>query len=267
MHQGWTAKRSAERTRGDRAVSLNIRWGWPVLVNGDSITVLQWYAAAGGLRDQMNAAARLVPNAGGAVYSAAAGPAAAQLQLGATRSLVVPGPASAPVINVSAVGGNSYRISDINANYATFITPYLPIPFLFLECSVNDIVMGTDPATHLATYGAFLDRVKGDSPAVQILCMGALCNGEQWLTGPNRYSSGLALTHPIEQNIAACCAARPGWTEYAPQCDWSLAYQVANNTPSPGVNSGILTLDGVHPNTTGQVLMGTHAMDHLTFSV
>lgn len=246
-------------------MSLNIRWGTRPHVAGDSITVQQWYAAAGGLFDQMNAAAKLVANTGGAAHGASfTGPKG---QVSGPAGIVSAAPEAAPIINISAVGGNSFKISDINANYGTFITPFVPLTFLFLECVVNDVVSNTDPATHLAQYGAFLDRVRADSPNVRVLCLGAFCNGEQWLTGPNRYSSGLT-GNVWDQNVAACCAARPLWTEYADQAVNTLAYQVANNTPSPGVNTGILTLDGVHPNPTGQVFMATsNVMPHLTFSV
>ena len=246
-------------------MSLNFRWARRTHYVGDSITVQQWFAEPGGMADQMTAAAKLVPNVGGtAVGATFTGPKGTST---GPAGIVSIAPLTAPNMPVTSMGGNSFTIFLVNQNYATFITPFLPIEQMILACVVNDVVSNTPQATHLAQYGAFLDRVKVDSPNVLILCVGSFCNGEQWLTGPNRYSSGLT-NNVWDQNVIACCAARPGWTEYADEANATLAYQVANNTPSPGVNSGILTVDGVHPNApTGRVLMATSPMSHLTFSV
>ncbi len=247
-------------------MTLNVRWGSQPLFIGNSITVQQWFLEPGGLFDQMQTAAKAVPNVGGSAHGAIfTGPMG---QVTGPLGTVSAAPASAAVINQNNHGGNSFKISDINTNYSLFVTPFIPIQFMFLECVVNDVVSNTDPATHLAQYGAFLDRVKGDNPSVLILCLGAFCDGEQWSSsGSNHYVSGLT-GNVWDANVATCCAARPGWTEYCDQATTTLAYQVAHNTPEPGANSGVLTIDGVHPNSpTGRQLMASIVMPHLTFSV
>lgn len=247
-------------------MSLNVRWGSRPLWIGNSITVQGYFLAAGGLLDQMNAAAKLVPRVGGSAHGATfTGPKGVVV---GNAGIVSAAPECAPVINQVNQGGNSFTIELINANYSTFVTQFLPLDLVILECVVNN--QFTDPAMHFTDYSAFLDRLRSDG-AKQVLCLGAFLfqfTGEQWTAGtPNTFNSGLTATHPIEANVAAACAARPGWTEYCPLWDTVLAYEVAHNTPAPGVVSGILSLDGVHPNSTGQVLMGTTAMSHLTFSV
>lgn len=229
-------------------------------VAGDSITAGGWDVVAGGLKDQM-AYARKIASAGAGAQTGTPGANRAILQSGARPGIVV---SSAPLLTHTSFGIPGSTIASMTAAYASFITAFLPLNILVLEEGVNDFA--TDPATFAAAYAAFLDRVHGDAPNAKILCLGIfMAGGEQWLTGPNRFSAGLALTHPIEAAIAASCAARPSFTEYASQCDWTLAYEVANNTPSPGLFTGVLCVDDKHPNPLGQGLMGTHAMSHFTF--
>jgi hypothetical protein len=113
-------------------------------------------------------------------------------------------------------------------------------------------------------YSFVVDLCRSTWPNVQILCIGGMSTSEQWLTGPNRLSSGTSTSY-IDANIAAICAARPGWTEYCALTPWFLAQEMVLNTPSPGVTQGIMTNDGVHPNLVGQVGMGGQAFAHFTF--
>lgn len=236
-------------------------------VAGDSITVQGWDSAVGGFRDQMAAAALAVtrpapvyyPVTTGA-YPAINGPSAIA---GSGRRIGYQVP---NVISQTSWGGNSYTIDHINTDYAFFITQWLPMNLLVIECNINDRISATPQATHLASCRNFLDRFHADAPTTPVLWLGSLFDGEQWLTGPNRFSSGLATTDIWETNVATACAERSGWAEYASQCDWSLAWEVANNTPSPGVDSGLGTLDRIHPLTPLKVLMGTNAMTHIQWS-
>lgn len=235
--------------------------GNKIATSGDSVAAGGWVSVIGGLSDQMTYARKFASVGQGPPTTAAR-----------TASAVATG--ISPGINVSTttpltfatVGVPGATIAIMAAGYvATYITPLLPFNILNLMVGVNDMVGATDPVAFAAAYLAFLDRVHGDAPNARIMCFGILENGEQWLTGPNRFSSGLALTHPIEAAIAASAALRPAFCEYVSQCDWTLAYEVINNTPSPGANTGIMMTDSLHPNTIGQKLQATHAMDHFTF--
>lgn len=247
-------------------MSLNIRWGTTVHPVGDSITVQTYWLEPGGLMDQMNAAARAVPNVGGAAHGATF--TGNKGQVVGPVGIVSAAPEAAPVINFTAgAGGNSFTIQNVSDNYATFVTPF-QFQTMLLECVVNDFVSATPQATHLATYGAFLDRVHADYPRAVIFCLGAFMRHEQWSSTPsNHFTSGLT-GNVWDANVATLCAARPGWTEYIDQMTATLAYEVAHNTPEPGVDQGILTIDNTHPNSpTGRVLMGTIALPHMTFSI
>jgi hypothetical protein len=153
----------------------------------------------------------------------------------------------------------------MRAGFATFITAFAPIETLLIEISINDFLTSTDPTQFATDYAFVLDQVRSLWPAAQVLCCGGMSSSELWLTGPPRLSSGTS-TSVYDAAISTLCAARPGWTEYCSMADGMLAYEMINNAPSPGVSSGILTNDGIHPNLAGQVWMTQRYVTHFTFS-
>lgn len=251
-------------------MSVNAKIGAHIHIAGDSITAppISWYAAVGGFQDQMNFA-RAMASPGVGAAPTTPGPTKAVLQPGATRSIVL---SAAPLLNFTAHGVPGYDIEDMTAHYDDFITAFLPFDILILENGVNELVQNVDPAQFAIDLGAFLDRVHGDAPNAQIVCLGIYTygspfnTGENWLTGPTRFSSGLSQTYPIEATIISCAAARPSFCQYVNQCDWTLAWESTFNLPSPGLGDGLLTTDGIHPTTNGKILMGQHLVPHFTFN-
>lgn len=156
-------------------------------------------------------------------------------------------------------------IQEIRNNYAAAVGSG-PNHLIVVEVGINDFGASVDVPTHLNNCRGFMDDVRSQF-GCQVLWLGALCGvtgGEQWLTGPNRYSSGLSAS-VYETNIASACAERAAWAEYAEQRAWSLALNVARNVPAPGALVGACTFDQVHPTQATCRVMGEQAATHIDF--
>lgn len=115
-------------------------------------------------------------------------------------------------------------------------------------------------------YASILGPVRGQFPNCQIACVSILWHNEQWSSGPpiifsNGANDSTLYTNNIEINdlcIQYGCV-------YVDMRTQAATYESTHNTPEPGVTTGIITSDGVHPNTTGQLLMGTYMMAQTAF--
>jgi hypothetical protein len=170
--------------------------------------------------------------------------------------------------NYTDHGENGIGIQWLSDHYANFIGNFGPIDDLVLQPAINDLSTAMDPATHLAVYGAVMDRVKSENPNAQILCVGCLVWTELWSTTPlpaHLTGFGNLNTNYIDADIAALCAARSPWAEYCNLADMVLAQEMLLNTPEPGLNPGPLTSDGVHPLLSLQQRMSAEMMKHFSF--
>jgi hypothetical protein len=177
-------------------------------------------------------------------------------------------------------GFNSGHPEQINAaKWAAFAPPQAPT-LLIVNWAINDAVnyyTGVESVTdHSQAVNAFLDFVHLTYPLTQVLWLGCLFINQAYSSSGGNHFTGQAslpgsnpfdLTNPIDSNIAAACAARPGWTEYCSQLDWTLAWTVAHWAepgPSPGAGwPGDLSMNGLHPTLLCQQMMGTHMLSHL----
>lgn len=233
------------------------------------------------------------------LFAAKTGPVAAQRQATQSGTLSRSGvgfPGSiAPVsckpatFSFKGMGGSqAVNVTNWQAGHPeqindAFWAPFAPpknATLVVVEWAINDYVeiqLGLyPPSTQLAAYGAILDRIHRDNPLAMVLCMGCLFINQAWSSSGGNHFTGqpsipgsnpFDLTNSVDTNIAIACAARPGWTEYVSQLDWTLAYTVATTVepgPNPGAGwPGNLSMNGLHPTLLCQQLMGTHMIAHL----
>lgn len=190
---------------------------------GDSITNFGWFAAAGGFVDQINA---LVGGAGITVTS---------YGLGGDK-----------------VGGLAPRVHERVAIYRPDV--------IVVEIGFNDAPAATPSAQFRADYDSILIGCRAECPNAQLMSISILTFQEQWLSGPLRWSPSATQTNIDTLNVQIAASAAALGAAYVDVRAPALVYESTHNTPEPGVTSGILTLDSIHPNPTGQVLMGTTAM-------
>ncbi len=160
---------------------------------------------------------------------------------------------SAPVgawIN-SGVPGD--KVADVLARVNADVNAHHP-NVVVIEVGVNDVGGGTDPATFRTTYASLIVDIRAANPTVRIALVSVFALGEQY---PDPLNTTIVNFNWIIQSLAI---------DYG--CVWidartpQQAYEAANNTPSPGVVSGVLTIEtpptlGEHPNATGKSVIYT----------
>lgn len=156
----------------------------------------------------------------------------------------------------SGVNGNT--IADIEDDIAGRITDYNP-DVVVLEAGINDAAAIPDPTPtedFRASYDNVLETVKLVLPDVQIVCVGILSDGELWGASPSPHFTGNDFDTDIETLEAQIQASAEEHGAYYVSVRTPAALAESTlNAPAPGAATGILTLDGVHPNATGQRLM------------
>lgn len=160
------------------------------------------------------------------------------------------------VVN-SGVGGD--QIADIEAAVQTRIINHHP-DVVILAVGVND-AGATAPATFRASYDATLAAIQSGWPSAQIVCVGILLYREQWASSPPpAHFSGNPLDSQVEDlNVEIEASAAAHGCTYVDTRTPAAAYEEGHNLPEPGAISGVLTVDGLHPNATGQRLMSDAA--------
>lgn len=165
-----------------------------------------------------------------------------------------------PIVAImSGVPGD--EISSIAANIPGRITNYNP-DVVFLFVGVNDCLVATPLANFNASYDSVLAGIRayGDIP---VCCLSIFEIGEQWVSGPLRWDnnydpppSNPGFTPSIAQyDTQIQTAVNDSTLSDAEMLDLrapTLVQEAALNTPEPGAASGVLTVDGVHPNPRGQ---------------
>lgn len=165
-------------------------------------------------------------------------------------------------VTVSARAGER----TVNAAYLVHekIAIYRPDVVVVLF-GMNDARILTPASVVGPAYESILYGIRAECPNAQILMMGNFLHSELWLSGPTHWN-------PTQENIALDAydaALEPLCAEYgaafAPFRPTALAWEEANNTPSPGVDLGLLTwpVDNFHPSSDGKLLMADVAMAHV----
>ncbi len=260
-------------------MAIPVHDGTNVVFCGDSITAQGWFwstqSQVGGtnlLVDQLSSVT--VKTRPGAVVN---GGATATLANGAVASTVVP-VALGGQINAINEGHGQKQIGDALANISAWILSHSP-QVLVLEFGRNDVAPPLPPFTPTTlvsfrtSYDAVLDQTLAAFPSCAIVCISILCDGEQWAAGPvwnNAFDpppSNPGYTPSIVEfnaQIQASCLAHGG--VYIDLRAPALLVEAALNTPAPGAGVGPLTIDGTHPNATGQSLMSNAVKPVFTFS-
>lgn len=226
---------------GTPVPKISVHTGSKILVVGDSLVANAWY-------DQ------------------------AQSTVGGTNLLVQQLlPAVVTAIN-SGVGGN--QVADIDAAIAARITDYNP-DVVIIDVGINDcrgVPIGPTPlATFRASYDHIITTVQATLPTVQIACVSLLLLFEKWASSPapthfsgNPLDSGAGSIDVYNGEIQA--SARVHGCVYIDVRAPAAIAEASQNTPEPGVASGVLTGDGLHPLAAGQLVMSTAARGWFTVS-
>lgn len=256
-------------------MTIPVTAGTTTVFCGDSLTAEGWFSdvesAVGGtnlLVDQLSSVTvqqwpGIVTN--GALVSSATG------EIGS--NVAVPGGGQINAINS---GHGQKQIGDCLANINSWILDFFP-EVLVLEFGRNDVAPPLPPFTPTtlisfrASYDAVLDQTLAMFPDCKFVCLSILCDGELWLPGPvwnNFFDPGTAepgYTPSIvefNQQIQESCIAHGGI--YIDLRTPLLAFEVANN-PQPSTATGIATIDGTHPNASGQLLMSDEVRPSFVF--
>lgn len=156
-----------------------------------------------------------------------------------------------------------FRTSQILANVNTMILAYNPT-VVFLEAGTNDTIFDTPGSQFSADYAALLAAIQSGLPGVQIGCMSVLCDGEQWSSAG--WTENPEDPQILDINTRMEAAAIAAGCTYIDQRATLLAYEMAVNTPEPGLDQGFATSDTVHPTTAGKLVMADACMPHIVFA-
>lgn len=155
----------------------------------------------------------------------------------------------------------------------TRVTNYNP-QVVVVGLGINDVRTPFTAAAYRANVDIILDKINTVCPNAQILIWGVLGNGEQWASGPLRWSNaayappGYVIDTQVDDyntQMAASCAAHTKCQFVDMRSHW-LTLEQTTNTPEPGAANGVYSLDGVHPNPAGQTMMGSYLFTTVTIS-
>jgi len=242
--------------------TAQVKRGANVVFVGDSITAQGWMSVAGGFIDQINAQIPIIT-----------APRVAKLANGAVPATIIRAPGEvvtvAPVSTQQVIrtvnsGHSGDETGDIAAAVTARITSFAP-DVIVLLIGINDVFFGVNPAVSQANYDSILSQIRAWSSTVVIACLSVLTEGEQWAAGPVWSNSGPnddAAIDSFNAFIQTLCTTYNA--TYVDVRSQMLTYEAAHNTPAPGVASGVLTVDRIHPNATGQVQVSTYAIQSFT---
>jgi lysophospholipase L1-like esterase len=236
--------------------------GFPIVagdrvhVVGDSITQFGWATAAGSFFAQVNATwatPALAP-----IYASSSG---GKVVASGGAVVIANSQPQGKAITATTSGVSGNKVADIQSAVASRIVAFNPTK-LIIEVGINDFLASTDPTAFGISYDSIVTQTLSALPSCQIMCLSLLTFNEQWAAGPAW--PGVAIDSAYDPAIQTVCTNR-GCT-YVDLRTPLLAYEVAHNTPGPpGVATGIVTSDGIHPIvTSGQVLMGTWVFANVT---
>jgi lysophospholipase L1-like esterase len=159
----------------------------------------------------------------------------------------------------TAVGGTT------TADALTNVIPWLITPApdgsdLFVNWGINDVIVaGLSPAASAANVTAILTAVFAARPNSRVHWISAIWGGgEQWGLNAQGVPEGINAFDPqIRATNAAIRAAVVAFINARYLDVYSDVYRIsaANNLPAPGLATGFLTADGVHPGFSGANLI------------
>lgn len=142
------------------------------------------------------------------------------------------------VIN-AGVGGNTYQ--DLLNRVQTDVIAHSP-DVVIVECGLNDLEQQVPIDVFVNNIGKLIDQLRAGLPNVKLMFLSMMCFGEVF-PDPNN----TVVQQYVDAQRFVCVGRNvPFVDERTPQ----QAYEAIHNIPPPGVNSGLLTSDGGHPNST-----------------
>lgn len=249
-------------TQSASAQTLPVSAGKKTHFVGDSITALGWYSATGGIVDQVNATWPAPANA--VIGATATGKAGVVSGASAT---VIASAQTRKSIAVTASGVSGNVVADVSSNMSTRVFAFNP-DILIVELGVNDILTGTDITTFSNNVASLLSQALAWKPTLPIMWVGPTAYGEVWQVGPpvdwlSGYGNNVSFPTYIAAIRSACASVGAVFVDTRAPL---LVYESTHNTPAPGASQGIATLDQIHPNPTGQVLMGNETFAAMSIS-
>lgn len=241
-------------------MAVQIHNGDVVLATGDSVTAGGYPTVPGGLRDLINAQLY-------ASYGAVAGPGNIRATVGVGNVPPVPVRTGIPrtpitMLNTAVPGITSTYVL---ANLSEMITSQNP-DVLFLLIGTNEHLPPANPsysyAQSQANLEAIVDQARAALPNLRIVLLSLLTFDEQWTAGSPPAWNPVDVETDTRCGIIQTVAAEKG-CEFVDLRNPMLVQESLLNTPAPGATSGVLTSDGRHPNTAGQLFMGNTIVPHL----
>lgn len=233
-------------------MAIPIHSGDHLHVVGNSLTTQGWYNPTGGLVDLINAQ---VPATTTRTFYAAAQPGSVAAVVRSGSATV--GPVTVPkvFVQVTASGIPGTTSDEILADMNGRIFSFNP-DVLIIEIGTNEHpgVNGWSVAKSQANLESIITQTRTWKPGIPIGILGLLTYSEQWAAGP--------VWSPIDTDTDSMVAMQQAvagefsGVTFMGIRSQALTYESTHNTPAPGATSGILTTDGRHPNTTGQVQIG-----------
>jgi hypothetical protein len=180
-----------------------------------------------------------------------------------TAGAMMPASLSPPIAlhrpTLAEIGGA--KLADNIASWSTLVTPYLPVDGYILEGNINDV----NAATNQATFRTQVQTIIGLTGSKPFIWMGAwlgyIPNGENSTLFGDAFNLSIESYNTIIAQEVAAAGSRGTYF------DVRTPTKAIMPTINPGnLGSGILTLDGVHPNEQGLGYIRKFAASSVTWT-
>lgn len=123
----------------------------------------------------------------------------------------------------------------------------------YVEAGVNNVFGANKdiPGAQASSLQLIAD-IHAAAPSAKVAWLNVFAGGSEQI--PAATDSDVAT---VNGYIAAAVSANSSFAYLIDVHTAQQAYETAHNTPLPGATTGVLTLDGTHPNATGQVFFAT----------
>lgn len=166
------------------------------------------------------------------------------------------GSAACPVTTtVAQSGANIANFQALKLSTVIAANPTVVI----VELGANELSADSAAGTQ-ASAEALVDALRASLPNVRIAWLNVFMGlSEVWNPDPNAHK-----VSSVNNGLSAMCRSRS--VKFIDVHGPAMLREAAVNTPSPGVASGILTVDGLHPNLFGNPLMDASLRTQLYLS-
>lgn len=133
----------------------------------------------------------------------------------------------------------------------------------YIEVGVNNAVCcgGSDVAGAQSAALTLISDIHTAAPSAKIAWLNIFSGASEQVP-----ASTDSVVATVNGYISAAVAANSGFSYLLNIHTAQQAYETANNTPNPGVASGILTVDGLHPNNAGMNFMSSTMESQITYT-